>query len=88
MTSQNPLARAKRKPGSLRCAVDAHCYMCMGGDESDLRTRKSVLTDIRWCTSLACPLAPVRGFIQSKSTGNRVYEEGAQQEKKKIAKAS
>lgn len=63
----NPLAKAKKTPTSLRLAVNAHCYSCMGGDKADLRTQNSVVSSIRECASSICPLLPVRPFTPSKS---------------------
>ena len=54
----NPIEKAKANPKSLRAAVTAKCFECMGGGE-DTGTRKL----IRACTSHAsCPLYPVRPY--------------------------
>lgn len=52
----NPLQKAERNPQSLRFAVNAMCYQCMGavGQESK--------TDIRNCTSTKCPLHNLRPY--------------------------
>ena len=55
MIAHNPMAKAKRDPKSLRLAINAHCYMCMGGSETDLRTANSVLSLVKGCTSELCP---------------------------------
>lgn len=60
MEKLNPIAKSKRNPSSLRLAINAHCYMCMGGEEIDLRTRKTSQSGIRACASTNCPLWPVR----------------------------
>jgi len=65
---QNPLAKGMTST-SLRNAVNAHCYMCMGGQADDLRTRNSVVNDIRACASEVCPLACVRPFTTLKGQG-------------------
>ena len=54
--SLNPLQKAKQNPTSLRLAVNAMCYQCMGavGQESK--------TDIRNCTSFKCPLHTTRPY--------------------------
>ena len=65
---QNPLAKGLTST-SLRDSVNAHCYMCMGGQIDDLRTRNSVVNDIRGCASDVCSLVTVRPFNPSKSGG-------------------
>ncbi len=75
MTSHNPIAKARRKPGSLRLAVNAHCYMCMGGDMNDFRTRTAVISDIRWCHSRICPLVSLRGFTPSNGGSNKAFND-------------
>ena len=64
-TPQNPLAKGMAST-SLRDSVNAHCYMCMGGQIDDLRTRNSVVKDIRGCASAVCPLVSVRPFNTPK----------------------
>jgi len=58
----NPIQKAKAHPGSLRHAINGHCYMCMGGDPDGLTTSNSVSRDIRECQSEVCPLRSVRPF--------------------------
>ena len=54
----DPIAKARANPKSLRLAITAKCFECMGGGE-DSGTRKL----IRGCTSHAtCPLHPVRPY--------------------------
>ena len=61
----DPIAKARANPRSLRLAVTAKCFECMGGGE-DTGTRKL----IRACTSGAtCPLHPVRPY-QAKPADN------------------
>lgn len=62
MKFYNSMAKAKINPISLRLAVNAHCYMCMGGSDKDLRTQNSVVSLIKGCSSSICPLLPVRPF--------------------------
>lgn len=70
MKYHNPVAKAKINSASLRLSVNAHCYMCMGGSKTDLKTLNSIVSDIRGCTSHICPLLTVRPFTPSKQTGN------------------
>lgn len=53
----NPIERAARNPNSLRLAVTAKCYECLGGDDTP-----NVRREIRDCTSRKCPLYPVRPY--------------------------
>ncbi len=52
----NPIQKAEQNPTSLRLAVNAMCYQCMGaiGKESK--------ADIRNCTSTKCPLHNLRPY--------------------------
>ena len=47
---------------SLRESINAHCYMCNGGDISDVNTRRGVTNLISECTSEVCPLWNVRPY--------------------------
>ena len=58
LTQGNPLSNGLDST-SLRASIDAHCYMCMGG-EKDGRTKPSIMQDIRDCDSPICPLNSVR----------------------------
>ena len=60
----DPIAKARANPKSLRLAVTAKCFECMGGGE-DTGTRKL----IRACTSGSCPLHPLRPY-QAKDKEN------------------
>ena len=51
----NPMQKLEKNPTSLRLAVNAQCWSCMGG------TKESV-EDIRNCTSPKCPLYAVRTY--------------------------
>ncbi len=68
--NHNPMAKSKANPASLRLAVNAHCYMCMGGEEDDLRTQGSVVSLIKGCRSSICPLIFVRPFNPSLQQSN------------------
>ena len=50
----NPIEKAKNNPKSLRLAIDAQCFDCMG--------RTGSTNDIRECTAKDCPLYPVRPY--------------------------
>ena len=69
--NKNPIARYVKNPTSLRLAIDAHCYVCMGGSEGDLTTLKSVVSEIRACRSNVCSLRLVRSL---KPSSEGVYE--------------
>ena len=53
----NPIEKARRNPNSLRLAVNAKCWECMGGglDPGTVRL-------IRECAAPDCPLWPVRPY--------------------------
>lgn len=53
----DPLERARRKPGSLRLAINAKCYDC-GGRDADPGWRER----IRTCVIPSCSLYPVRPY--------------------------
>jgi len=77
MKYQNPISKYKQKPLSLRCAVNAHCYICMGGAEADIKTKGSIISDIKGCASKVCPLLSVRPFTPPLVQGNN-NEKGAE----------
>jgi hypothetical protein len=54
---KNPIEKAKARPESLRLAINAMCYDCIGQD-ADPDWRGS----IRECLCKDCPLFPVRPF--------------------------
>lgn len=54
---KNPIERAKENPESLRMAITAKCYECVGMD-GDPNFRET----IRTCTGYSCPLYPVRPY--------------------------
>ena len=56
---KTPIERANEQPDSLRRAITAKCYECVGMDD-DPDWRRSV----RECTSYKCPLYPVRPYQQ------------------------
>ena len=49
-----PVEKAKQNPTSLRCAINAKCYECNGGENWKNRTR--------YCQIFDCPLWPVRPY--------------------------
>lgn len=53
----DPLEKARRNPNSLRMAVNAKCWDCVGGD-ADVGVRKR----IGECSVARCPLHPVRPY--------------------------
>lgn len=60
---KNPLEKAILRPDSLRLAINAKCYDCIGQD-ADPDWRGS----IRNCVCKDCPLYPVRPY-QPKEQG-------------------
>lgn len=61
ISSLNPLRKGLNST-SLRESINAHCYMCMGGEYDDPTTRHSVIRDVRECASAVCPLLSVRAW--------------------------
>lgn len=57
---RNPAEVAKQNPLSLRAAVNAKCYECVGGTLE--QPSKNWRNEIRNCTSKLCPLVPVRPY--------------------------
>jgi len=56
----DPIERAKRNPTSLRLAITAKCWECLGGDDTP-----NIRREIRECTSRKCPLYPVRPYQEA-----------------------
>lgn len=52
----DPLEKSRRKPESLRLAITAKCFDCVGGHSADSGFRRAV----RECPSTGCPLYAVR----------------------------
>lgn len=75
MKCLNPMAKAKNNSPSLRLAVNAHCYMCMGGSDKDLRTQNSVVSLIKGCKSSVCPLLEIRPYTRLKKQINKHKQE-------------
>ncbi len=50
----NPIEKAKQNPTSLRFAINAMCYECLG--------KTGVTQEIRDRTAKDCPLYPVRPY--------------------------
>lgn len=59
-TYKNPLSKGLESQ-SLRESINAHCYMCMGG-EKEGATSNLVVRSIRECSSEICPLRSVRPY--------------------------
>ena len=51
----NPIERAKQNPQSMRLAINAFCYECMG-------FAKSWRNDVKKCPSVKCPLFGFRPY--------------------------
>ena len=51
----NPIEKAKHNPNSMRLAINAQCYDCMG-QESGWRN------EVRSCPSKRCPLFGLRPY--------------------------
>jgi hypothetical protein len=49
--------REQGNPNSLRLAITAKCFECLGGQDA-----KNIRQEIRECTSTTCPLYPVRPY--------------------------
>jgi hypothetical protein len=60
----DPIEKARRNPTSLRLAINAKCWECVGGD-GDPNPRQR----IRDCTCSRCPLLAVRPY-QARETEN------------------
>ncbi|GEK46011.1 hypothetical protein HPA02_02940 [Bisbaumannia pacifica] len=57
----DPIEKASQNPRSLRLAITAKCWECMGGGEES-GTRRM----IRECTSAGCPLHAQRPYQRNK----------------------
>jgi len=53
----NPIERAKLKPTSLRLAIRAKCFECVGSGADP-----SWQDSVRHCSASLCPLLPVRPY--------------------------
>lgn len=53
----NPIQKAKENPTSLRLAINANCFQCLGSGTPQ---------EIRDCSSKLCPLHPVRPYQDKK----------------------
>ena len=62
---RNPIDKSMRNPRSLRLAINAKCYECLGGSSRDQNTQRSVLRGIRECSAYWCPIYPVRGGLET-----------------------
>jgi len=62
--ARSPRDRARDMPKSLRAAVTAKCWECMGdGADGPVHTRQA----IRTCTSPGCPLYGLRPYQRKQS---------------------
>lgn len=59
----DPIAKAKRRPESLRAAINAKCWDCVGAGQ-DPNPRGA----IRTCTCSRCPLWAVRPYRQEPAS--------------------
>ena len=55
---RTPLEKLRDRPTSLRAAVTAKCFDCVGGEHADQGYRRAV----RECPAGACPLHRVRPY--------------------------
>ena len=53
VVQKTPMQKHLENPTSLRLAINAQCYDCMG---------QGTPTEIRNCTATKCPLYPVRPY--------------------------
>lgn len=63
----DPIEKSKRNPKSLRFAITAKCWECMGGGEES-GTRRL----IRECNAYSCPLhvqRPYQSSVESEACG-------------------
>lgn len=67
-TTHNWIVRAKRNPTSLKTAIGAMCFHCMGGTEDSLPDA-GWKTLIRTCTAPDCPLYDHRPYKISEDDG-------------------
>lgn len=67
----NPIIRAQKQPNSLRLAVDANCFYCIGGTEDEMPD-PGWREEVRDCTAMLCPLHPHRPYqrIDDKDRSN------------------
>ena len=53
---KNPIQKANANPQSLRFAINANCFQCMGGTEDEPYVTKELRIEVAKCTCLGCPL--------------------------------
>lgn len=58
----NPIEKAQKNPKSLRLAINAKCYDCMGQNSDP-----NVTGRIGSCEIPSCPLWPVRPYQKKKT---------------------
>jgi len=71
--THNLIVKAKKRPNSLKAAVNAMCFACMGGSEENLPDA-GWKNNIRTCTAPDCPLYPHRPY-QKNSGDNEIDNE-------------
>ena len=69
VTHLDPVERAKKKPTSLRLAVNGKCWDCQGGDADPLPRQRIGQCD----ASVRCPLWPVRPY-QKHAKGPKIAD--------------
>ena len=58
---KDPVQKAKENPNSLRLAINAHCFQCMGSGADPI-----VRASIRYCPVHSCSLHPVSQYQNAK----------------------
>jgi len=66
----SPYQKAQNNPKSLRKAVTAFCYECMGGDGE-----QGARGHVRNCTAYKCPLYKVRPWQESEQDAEAANDE-------------
>ena len=64
--THNWIVKARRKPASLKTAINAMCFHCVGGTEDELPDPGWKVT-ISTCTAPDCPLYPHRPYQKDTS---------------------
>ena len=75
----SPVEKAQADPRSLRKAINAFCYECMGGDgEPGARDH------VRNCTAPKCPLYPVRPWQPGTAADDEALDDGVSAQSEKL----
>ena len=53
---KNPIQKAIANSKSLRFAINANCFQCMGGTEDEPYVTKELRIEVAKCTVISCPL--------------------------------